>query len=281
MYELEYVRKRKRRKAAAITRGVSVVVISALSIVAFLGRHVGVFTVSLDTGKVSLALSQKSSFVTSTSFLRVDELKGFNEYSYAYIMNEGEDIIDSESSDSTYGAIKDEDGTIKSLKFFKYTFYVKNVGDTPAKYTFSLNILESYADTHGNTLDRTLRVAIYDNDASATTHNKKVYAKPLASPALDVDGQPHLDENGNPDCSAPISISEYDASRTSVDFEGYAEQFRTARNIAFYTVPSLNVNQIRRYTIVTWLEGFASEDGSTAPKGASINLGVEINAYEI
>ena len=42
----------------------------------------------------------------------------------------------------------------------------------------------------------------------------------------------------------------------------------------------LGVNEIRRYTIVTWLEGFRSSNEQLAPDGATIKLGVEINAYE-
>jgi len=46
-------------------------------------------------------------------------------------------------------------------------------------------------------------------------------------------------------------------------------------------IPQIDVGEMRRYTIVTWLEGFRSDNTKPAPAGASIKLGVEINAYEI
>ena len=60
MYELEYVRKRKRKIRAAIIGGISAIGVSVLVIVAFLGRFVGTFTVTVDNGEVKLALSETS-----------------------------------------------------------------------------------------------------------------------------------------------------------------------------------------------------------------------------
>ena len=42
----------------------------------------------------------------------------------------------------------------------------------------------------------------------------------------------------------------------------------------------IEVGEVRKYTVVTWLEGFRSSNDKLAPEGASIKLGVEINAYE-
>ena len=64
------------------------------------------------------------------------------------------------------------------------------------------------------------------------------------------------------------------------DFPGYAEIFQSQTVITSFMVPQIDAGEMRRYTIVTWLEGFRS-DPETAPVGATIKLGVEINAYEI
>ena len=94
MYELEYVRKRKRKKIAAIVAGISTIVISALIIVSFLGRFVGTFTVSLDTGNVELTLGDSYSFEKQTSYLRIDELPSLEETYYAALPSD--DYLDDE-----------------------------------------------------------------------------------------------------------------------------------------------------------------------------------------
>ena len=273
MYELEYVKKRKRRKLVAIVGGISVVVISALSIVSFLGRYVGTFTVSLDTGKVALTLSEKSNFATSTSYIRIDNVPTFSEFTYQdFTGSRSFENIDSEETDLKVGATSlNSDGSIDKLGFLKSTFYIKNVGSTPAKYDFDVKLLESKAADDGRSLDETVRVMIFSNK-EANAHEKEVYAKRLSIPQHYVDGVANYD--------APISVSEYQSSAEH-PFQGYATQFKSETLIASLPESYFGAGEIRRYTIVTWLEGFASDNNLQAPKGASIKIGVEINAYEI
>ena len=82
MYELDYVRKRKRRRRVAIVGGISAMVVTTLGIVAFLGRYSGTFTVSLESKDVQLTLSTQSNFETRSSFLRVKDVPSFQEYTY-------------------------------------------------------------------------------------------------------------------------------------------------------------------------------------------------------
>ena len=273
MYELEYVKKKKRKKRALIIGCISTTVVTALSIVAFLGRFVGTFTVSLDTGTVKLTLSQRSTFVDSTSFLRVDNLVPFQEFTYEWFVNDySEDKIDSEYTSTSIGYRYGTDSvTVRSMRFFKYTFFVKNIGDTPARYDFTINVLDKKADRNGQSLDSTLRVMLYEND-DENTHNRLIFGKAIA---------PHQGDDGEPDYRPPISYSEERAELDGVPFPGYVDRtFLSDKVIAKLYADKLNVNQYRRYTIVTWLEGYLSGYEDQAPTGARIKLGVEINAYE-
>ena len=261
MYELEFIRKRKKRRLAVIIGSVGTMGVTTFSIVAFLGRYVGTFTVSLEAKNVDLTLSESSSFADSSSFLRVNEVPPFQEFTYKDFSKFGDEVIDSEQSDVYLGANPDKD----SLNFFKYTFFLKNVGFIPAKYDLSLRIKESVASSDGRTLDDTLRVMVYDNGVS------NVYASPLSVP--------HKDENGNLDYRAPISVDE-DKATLDYPFEGYANMFVSSNEVMNQSEVELGVGEVKRYTIVTWLEGFRSSNTQKAPKGASIKLGVEINAYE-
>lgn len=273
MYELEYVKKKKRRKRAFIIGCISTTVVTALAIVAFLGRFVGTFTVSLDTGNVRLTLSQRSTFVDSTSFLRVDNLVPFQEFTYEWFTNDySEDKIDSEYTTMSIGYRYGSDSiTVRSMRFFKYTFFVKNIGDEAARYDFTINVLDKKADRNGQSLDSTLRVMLYEND-DENTHNRLIFGKAIA---------PHQGESGESDYRPPISISEDTAKVEGIPFPGYVDRtFLSEKVIAKISADRLNIGQYRRYTIVTWLEGYLSGYEELAPTGARIKLGVEINAYE-
>ena len=273
MYELEYVKKRKRRIRAAIVGGISTIVVSTLAIVAFLGRYVGTFTVSLDTGNVELSLSDKSDFTNRTSYLRVADLAPFHEFTYSDFRRIGADVIDNENYDYTLGANYSKDGTtIETYNYFKYTFFVKNFSSQPLRYNFQLNILDKSPSLDGRYLDDTLRVMVYDNVGTDDHSNFTVYGKRSQIP--------HLDENGNADYRSPISVSEEDAT-VADPFEGYADMFVSSDIIASFPVDKIDIGETRRYTIVVWLEGFRSSNLEEAPTGAKIKLGVNINAYEI
>ncbi len=268
--------KRIRRLAIAIGAGVSATVVSVFSIVAFLGRFVGTFTVSLDNANVALALSETSSFETMSSFLHVDTLPPYGETTFTDLPEDS--ILDNEETETLYGVTYTPDGDYDRLTYFKYTFFVKNVGNTPAKFDINVRIVENQLtdEAQPRDLTDTLRVMLYSNDmAEPDTHEKKVYGKERKSPKL-IDGQIIQEE--------PISYWE-DSREGLVDLQGgYAIPFADMRRnlIAVQQVENFVVNAGRRYTLVMWLEG---EDADSTylqepPTSAKLKIGVEINAYE-
>ena len=269
MYRREYVRKRKRRRIVAIVGALSGATVLALSIIAFLGRFVGTFTVSLESRNVDLTLLEKKDSTHSTSFLRVNSLVPFQEFTYSYFDNYGGfDVIDSDESGSFIGAnySPTDPASIISLNFFKYTYYVKNVGKEPAMYDWSVKVTDNVLSQDGRSLLDTLRVMIFVDG------EKSIYGKALSIP--------HYDSEGKADYRPPISVDEHDAT-DEFPFMGYVdENFTSSEVVTTFRGENLDVNESRRYTIVTWLEGFRSSSEEFAPRGAKIKLGVEINAYE-
>lgn len=273
MVDLKYVKKRKRRRIVAIVSAVGVCGRSVLGIVSFLGRRVGTFTVSLDSGDVALSLSTESSFGTKTSYLKVDEhLPSFHEASYLDIRKKyGDASIDSEDTDYLYGAYKDpEDDKPVSRTFFKYTFFIRNTGTKACKYDRDFNILDDtpYTDSEGNkiSLADTRRVKIYEHsmdDETKDRHDGIVYAKRSAT---------YNKEYG----TFQEYITDDDKSL------GVAERFASNDKICQKQKDSFLPNQTRRYTRLVYLEGGdpQSSNYSEPPKDATIKLGVEINAYE-
>ena len=264
MYELEYVRKRKRRMWAAIIGGIGVTGVATFSIAAFLGHRVGSFTVALESKNAELTLSERSSFENRSSFLRVGELPGFQEITYAKLKSLGNEVIDNEENDYKLGVRTNAAGK-QFTEFLKYTFFIKNVGLDPATYDFSLQIKDIVATSNGQTLEDSFRVMVYRDGQS------EIYAKRLQVP--------HMDENGEPDYRAPVSVNEADAT-PDFPFEGYATMFKSSTEVMSEKGLELQPGDYRKYTIVTWLEGFQSSGDADTLSGASIKLGVEINAYE-
>ena len=264
MYALDLVRRRKRRVRAAIIGGIGTIGVATFSIAAFLGHRVGSFTVSLESKNAQLTMSEKSSFDVRSSFLRVGEVPGFQQYTYARFRSLGNGALDDEDNDYTFGIRTNKKGK-QYTDFLKYTFFVKNVGVDPAEYDFHLLIKEVVATSDGKSLEDSFRVMVYDNG------EPEVYAKKLQVP--------NIDESGQADYRAPISVNKYDATE-DFPFEGYATIFKSSTEVMSQKAQLIEAGEVRKYTIVTWLEGFQSSGDADALSGASIKLGVEINAYE-
>ena len=273
MYDGQYVKRRRRKKAAVIVVGVTTIGVTSLAIVSFLGRYVGTFTVSLTSNEVKLALSEKKSYETQTSFLRISDLKAFEETTFKVVHDTNPD---DETLDYTFGAnLNPKTGKVETFEFFKYTFYVKNVGTTTATYNLKVKNLESKAanDGSGRKLDDTIRVMIYENDPNTDTHDYKVYAKAAAEKNYTRDGEPTYKE----------FVSKYPYDNTESDeYPLVDESFVDDTTIANYLVRDFGKDDIKRYTVVTWLEGEDPQSSTeyAAPEGATIKLGVEITAYE-
>ena len=272
MYDQDYVKKRKKKRAAAIFFFVGSVGVTALGIIAFLGRFVGTFTVTITNGEVNLALSEKASFEQQESMLRIDTLAQFEEFSYETLP--GSNILDNEDYDYFTGAVFDGD-VWKSMEFFKYTFYVKNVGFQVARYDMQFIIRETKKSDDGTNryLDDTIRFMIYQNDGNKPEdHDYKIYAKEAAEYNYTADGVRTRRE----------FVSEYPENNTEDADHPLCEIFTSPSVIAEYSVNDFGMNDMIRYTVVAWLDGYdpQSSDEHTAPLGASMKIGVEIKAYE-
>lgn len=279
MVELKYVKKRRLRKIVAFIAMVSVMGMTALGIVAFLGRHVGTYTVSLNAKTVRLSLSRKYPAQDRTSFLYINSLPTFDQFTYENILRIGDDVLDNQENDwdmeeaMNYSYIDNE---ITSMNFLKYTFFVNNDGNIDAGYEMKFNIIDDYVSTDGTNryLSDTLRVMIYENDPDSAKHESKIYAKAPAGG--------RKDEHGN------IVNREYiSTSPDKEHFFGFANDFESYSYEQGGVITTmyndlLRVGESKRYTFLAWLEGedTLSDESKSRPEGASIKLGVTINGYE-
>ena len=287
MYDLQYVRKRRRRRVAALVSLFASIGITALVIISFLGRTVGTFTVAIKNTTVQLALSEKESFEHRTSYLRIDNIpSSYYEYSYKWFDRVGLNNVDDESNDYFFGL----SGDGQAMYFLKYTFYVKNVGTTTAMYNMYINLDDSTKSADGQKLDDTLRIMVFENNpAIPDSHEKMIYAKDVGTYRYDV-----YDKNGNLTkkafvADAPEAVPVDGSNSRYAIYEDdehplVDESFRQSTAVIQKTVTDFEKNDIMRYTVVYWLEGEASfpevdENGNyKEPKGAKIKLSIDITA---
>lgn len=275
MYDLLYVRKRRRRKIAALVSLIASIGITSLVIVSFLGRFTGTFTVKLANSSVKLSLSDKMAFDSPTSYLSIEKLDLFEENTYTNLPNQ--EYLDNEDTPYNAGAYTNEDNE-SVMRYFKYTFYVKNMGGKTAMYDLKVLLVDRNKSDDGTerTLDDTLRVMVYENDVAKSSgqeyHTVGIYAKEAAEYNIDKEGNRTRRE----------FVSTYPYLNEEDDEHPLAQSFKSSSLVTTYARGGFLEGQVRRYTIVVWLEGEdpQSQFLQSAPEGASIKLGVEITAYE-
>lgn len=261
MYKLSLVKKKKKVRRAAIITSIGAIGVTAMVIVAFLGRSVGTFTINLHGDGVKLALSQHSSFEDQTTNLVCRDLKSFSgqqtvkyfegDYSYEELHNE--------ETASTIG--QEKYGNVITNRFFKYTFFIKNVGEYAASYDMDIKFTEKVEPTNGAApLDEYLRLAVFDGEGNL---DPTYYARRSLTRKLNGEGiVPEYVTVDDPDSDVYAGIAE-----TFVDDDTLA---KITKDIA--------VNEVHMYTFLFWLEGYDPE--STAiPDKASLRIGANINAY--
>lgn len=271
--DLEYVNKRKRKKLVQILTSISAIVVGVFVLVSFLGRYTGTFTVALDSGPIKLSLSTKQSFDSQTSYLKLDELPGFDVTTYSSLPPASE--LDNENTTYTIGIVTDSSERM-SLAFFKYTFFVRNGGTVSADYNLKINITRNVLTSDGRDLTAILRVLVYENYNDDDNHQFRIFAR-----KSDTINLTYGYEEGQYTYKEYISYQTPEkASDFGEVFPGFAEMFESESVVA--TLPTKNFQQgdVKRYTLVVWLEGEDQQTNGNPPDGGNLKLGVTINAYE-
>ena len=242
------------------------------------------FYVSLKNSSVKLSLFERMDFSENSTYLSVRDGYDFVEYSYGFFKDKL-DVLDQDNNTVPFnlGEIEqeyvDKDGykrARKCLEFFKYTFYVKNIGEKTAAYNLSINLDKSMMSDDGTDrgLDETLRVMVFENQPDRSDHECKVYAKRAVEYNYDI--------NGDKTTREFISVRPLDGSNREDDEHPLAETFVDESTVVRYDVNNFAKNDMMRYTIVYWLEGEDPQSNSSIeyPEGSSLKLNVEIYARE-
>ena len=273
MVKLEYVKRKKRKIGALILSGITGTVVAVFVLIAFLGQHVGSFTIKLQQNGVKLTMPLNQQDQDGSTYLVTNSLPRFDFNTNNRLLNH--DKLDNEkTSYLDDGAFIDaETNEPVSLYYFKYTFYVRNIGTVPARYNFTINLTDNTRPSNVNYgYDDLLRIRVYENNGDIPTdHNYTTYAKRVRT-----GGAIYYDDLGNPIYQETIAGDPSDS-----DFPGFAEMFENEVTLVNRTNIPLDIGGLMRYTVMFWLEGTDSQCvGDTVPEGGSLKMEVRITANE-
>lgn len=261
--DLSYVKKKKARKVVSIVSAISAAGVLILAIVGLLSKSAGSFTVSLKQGTTTLGLSETEDCAETRTYLSVGKkVPSYHDYSYdLFDLDKTHEIDDPKSPKYVSGTNSNGQETIS---YFKYTFFIVNLGGTAADYNISLNMAQvGRTTTNAFGLESVLRVGFYENE-DLSRHDFKVYA-------LESSNNVEFDEHGNR-IPQPEHISNPQTS-------GYAEPFISTKVVLSKDVINFQPGAKIRYTFLFWIEG-EDPDCSEYPPDNTLKLSVQFNASE-
>lgn len=279
MLDLAYVRKKRRKKVVAAIAIIASVGILILSIIALLSKQAGAFSVALNNGSANLALSRTEDFDDPKPYLSEKTATCYREYSY-----DAFDVDFEEGGlpyfDDPYRSAPEAtgEGNNKTIPFFKYTFYMKNMGEGSADYTLALNMTNVGQNTSNEQgIEASLRIAFFENYDHTIGEGEDAIHYKLEDHGHTIHAFANHREKPvrNPETGA----LEYPSEEISEGNKELAKPFVSNKVILKSEVKNFAPRQVVRYTFVVWIEGSDIDCAGDYPNNA-LKLGVTINAAE-
>ena len=204
--------------------------------------------------KDSLKLSTDSTFKDLESKLGVEEVPSFaSAFTYGWFLNSSKgytfDKIHSEETDYKLGFSSVNGG----MGFFKYTFFIKNKGESNTSYNMDIQLEKSLFDKQSEIYEY-LRLMVFEGDKTPTIYAHRSKTR-----------YDYSHEIYHEYVSGPEGTSYY---------YGEAELFESDTLLASIS-SSLHVNESRMITLLFWLEG-EDADCKDMPDEAYLNIKVSI-----
>lgn len=285
--EPEHLRRKKRKTLAWAVFGVSSGVLALLVIIALLGQRNGSFTIKLENAAFKLTLGNSLTnhggnpdVNNGASFLLAEGFKAATPMKADDLPTE--DVIDADIADGSLDVINPKpDGLENEFGHggdysYKFTFYLQNtsfteIGQVNYYIDFTSMVSPSNYENTG-ALEDFLRVRVYDTVYSSTTVSHDLvgtYGRQSHRAFPDngdepITKNPEREENkGN--CKSFLN----DFSSNPMDM------------IIMTNHVEIQPREIRRYTVVMWLEGHDRDCEGENPVGASLALAMHFTTEEL
>lgn len=308
---VSYEKKRKQKKIILAVLGVSFVGVSMLSIIAFLGRYSGNFTVKLDNGIQSeLTMSDNKDFTegTGTTYLRatglqyptlitVDSLpsdtgeesldldaNAGNKNKSLYYTDHGkpitlltEDEADlAKDTDAMLWTTSLPEGYKQDDLYFCFTFFVRNASynaATPYMVSMTLDNETLPDDSTAPALSSIMRVRCYENLVT-DEETDITHNSTTYAKALTT---PVTNSDGTVEKRERVSGT----NTKSAYYSEYCQNFYDDNTTVFSSIKTLQPQNTMRYTVLLWLEGYdVDAKGAGKMKGSSISFSMHFYGQE-
>ncbi|MCQ2799920.1 MAG: hypothetical protein MJ228_04075 [Bacilli bacterium] len=276
----ESVRRKKARARTLAVFGMSSALLMLLIIIALLGQNNGNFTIKIEKAQFHLALG--STLTNNKGDADVKDGK-------AVLMAEGfkaaapmkadnlpdADILDGDITDSTLEVVNrrpanlDAQFGVDADYSYKYTFYLQNTSFTEVGhinyYINFVDIVEPSNFQNTGPLEDFVRVRVYDTVFTGTTisHNLVgTYAR---------ESHRAFPDNGNEFITKNAVKDENKGKCTNFinDHTGNPRDMVVMTNTV-----DIQPREVRRYSVIIWLEGHDPDCDGENPEGAKLTLGM-------
>ena len=293
--EPEYLVRKRRRRIAAIIFGVSISIITVFIIIALLGRNFGSFTVKLEQVKNELSLGDSLTAGGSGTTLKSNTtylMAGGYECNTPMCADEllEEDFLDADVTDDSVllprrqQAVSPDD--YNQDYSFKYTFYLSNTSMTEvAKANYYIDFSSITEPTNVNascSIEDIVRVRVYDShfEEETLTHNL------VGTYARKAKNFSNTGSNNELITGTPGSATHgYQAKKE--ENKGYCTNFLNDDGsdplamIVMKNETTLEPREIRRFTVVIWLEGFDSDCVGENPVGSALTMAMHFTSESL
>ena len=222
-----------------------------IGLVAYFGQYMGTFVISLDDTALALgiALSENEDFTSSNSRLLVNPVNSANPTTF---------------TDIDFGKAVSVDGDMDKSNgnnYIAYTFYIRNEGNISVDVELNLDTV-----TVTNNVDKALRIAIIEGgyveggyvEDEEVSHDRVKFTK----------GTIFLKDDGHGDQSIVKQIGKIfrdDENGERVYYEkvlydSFTKEYLTSDdNFGNYVIEDFVPQEIRKFTIIFWLEGWDAD----------------------
>ena len=222
-----------------------------IGLVAYFGQYMGTFVISLDDTALALgiALSDDEEFTTSNSRLLVNPVNSANPTTFS--------DIDFAKAVSTNGDMDKSDGN----NYIAYTFYIRNEGNISVDVELNLDTV-----TVTNNVDKALRIAIIEGGYVEGGYDEE--NPPYGDLVKFTKGTIFLKEDGHGDEAIVRTIAKRfreDESGNRIYYEkelydSFTKEYLTSDdNFGNYVIEDFVPQEVRKFTIIFWLEGWDSD----------------------
>lgn len=286
--EPESLKKARRKKIAGVVLGVASGALTVLIIIALLGQNYGNFTIKLEDRHFELALGNSltnannggAGLANKTNYIMADGYKAASPMQADDLPDV--DTIDPDIGDGTVNLANPQKATTGDFGVnydysFRYTFYLNNTSPTEyakANYYINFNsIIEPTNLSKSAALEDILRVRVYDSKyIDGDVEHRCVGTFARKAKTFSVNGS-----NAEPITSNP----------KREENKGYCTNFLNDYTddplalIVMKNETELQPKEIRRYTVVVWLEGNDADCEGENPIGGSLTMAMHFTTDDL